>query len=197
MHKMRVAIVVNVALMGSLMFMNTGCRTAAGGWRWPWQEDRATMNINDPDLIDPELISDSDMVSIFGEDGELVSGARFEDTFDKVNDISFDVVYFTYDSYILPPNEIAKVDQIGQHMNSTPNHVLVIEGNCDERGSNEYNLSLGENRALAIRSYLINMGVSSDRIQTRSFGEENPAVMGMDESAWRMNRRGEFSLFQK
>jgi len=197
MHKMRVAIVVNVALMGSLMFMNTGCRTAAGGWRWPWQKDRATMNINDPELIDPELIADSDMVSIFGEDGELVSGARFEDTFDKVHDVSFDVVYFTYDSYVMPPNEIAKVDRVGQHLNSTPNHVLVIEGNCDERGSNEYNLSLGENRALAIRSYLVNMGVAPDRIQTRSFGEEKPAVMGMDESAWRMNRRGEFSLFQK
>ena len=75
--------------------------------------------------------------------------------------------------------------------------MTVIEGNCDERGSNEYNMSLGENRAIIIRNYLIQSGISADRIQTRSYGEEKPAVMGSDESAWSRNRRGEFAIFQK
>ena len=128
----------------------------------------------------------------------LVGGeTSFRDMYQPVTDVVFEPVYFTLDSYSLPPNEIAKITMVGQHLNATPNHVLIVEGNCDERGSDEYNLSLGENRALAVRSFLVNMGVAADRIQTVSFGEEKPAVVGNDESAWRMNRRGEFALFQK
>ena len=198
MYKMRVALIINMVLMSSLVFMDTGCKSANGGWRWPWQKDRV-LGLGAEDG-GPELLADdgfNDIDNIFGEDGSLVSGARFEDTCEPVHDVIFEPVYFTYDSYVLPPNEIAKVDMIGEHLNSNANHVLVVEGHCDERGSNEYNLSLGENRALAVRSYLVNMGVAPDRIQTRSFGEEKPAVTGMDESAWGMNRRGEFALFQK
>ncbi len=198
MYKVRVAIIVNIALVSSLVFMDTGCRTKAGGWRWPWQKDRAIeLGVGGEEMLDPELLTESDILGVYDESGALVSGARFEDTYEQVQGIGFDAVYFTYDSYVLPPNEIAKVDMVGQHLNSNAGHVLVVEGHCDERGSNEYNLSLGENRALAVRSYLVNMGISSDRIQTRSYGEEKPAVMGMDESAWGMNRRCEFALFQK
>ena len=74
---------------------------------------------------------------------------------------------------------------------------MVVEGNCDERGSNEYNMSLGENRALAVRSHLVNLGISADRIQTRSYGEEKPAVTGTGEEVWHLNRRCEFARFQK
>ena len=198
MHKVRAAIIVNIALVSSLVFMDTGCRTKAGGWRWPWQKDRTMeLGAGGEEMIDPELLTEIDIPGVYDESGALVSGARFEDTYEQVHDVVFDTVYFTYDSYVLPPNEIAKVDMVGQHLNSNMQHVLVVEGHCDERGSNEYNLALGENRALAVRSYLVNMGISPDRIQTRSFGEEKPAVMGMDESAWSMNRRCEFALFQK
>jgi len=198
MHKVRTAIIINVALISSLVFMDTGCRTKAGGWRWPWQKDRSLeLGASGEDLIDPELLTGSDIPGVYDESGALVSGARFEDTYKQVQGVTFNPVYFAYDSYVLPPNEIAKVDMVGQHLNSTPNHVLVIEGHCDERGSEEYNLALGENRALAVRSYLVNMGISPDRIQTRSYGEEKPAVVGFDESAWSMNRRCEFALFQK
>ena len=198
MQKMKVALIVNIALMSSLVFMDTGCRTKAGGWRWPWQKDRSMeLGASGEDMISPELITESDIPGIYDESGALVSGARFEDTYQQVHGVSFQAVYFAYDSYVLPPHEIAKVDAVGQHLIATPGHVLVVEGHCDERGSNEYNLSLGENRALAVRSYLVNMGISPDRIQTRSYGEEKPAVMGSGESAWSLNRRGEFALFQK
>jgi peptidoglycan-associated lipoprotein len=75
--------------------------------------------------------------------------------------------------------------------------VVVVEGHCDERGSNEYNLSLGENRATIVRNYLVQGGISADRIQTRSYGKEKPAVVGNDESAYSLNRRGEFAIYQK
>jgi peptidoglycan-associated lipoprotein len=70
--------------------------------------------------------------------------------------------------------------------------MITIEGHCDERGSEEYNLALGERRAAAVRQYLVDSGVSAGKLDTVSFGEAKPAVQGHDESAWRWNRRGEF-----
>ena len=70
--------------------------------------------------------------------------------------------------------------------------VITIEGHCDERGSEEYNIALGELRARAVKQYLSDLGVSAGRLDVVSFGEAKPAVMGHDESAWRYNRRSEF-----
>ncbi len=70
---------------------------------------------------------------------------------------------------------------------------ITIEGHCDERGSEEYNLALGERRARAVKRYLMDLGVPSSRLDIVSFGEAKPAVMGHDESAWRYNRRSEFA----
>ena len=70
---------------------------------------------------------------------------------------------------------------------------VVIEGNTDERGSEEYNLALGERRANTVKRYFVDMGVPSARLSTVSFGESRPAVQGHDESAWRYNRRADFS----
>ena len=72
--------------------------------------------------------------------------------------------------------------------------VLTIEGHCDERGSQEYNLALGERRAGAVKSYLVDLGVPSSRFQMVSFGESRPAAYGQDEAAWRLNRRSEFRI---
>ena len=70
---------------------------------------------------------------------------------------------------------------------------ITIEGNTDERGSEEYNLALGERRAMAVKRYLVDLGVPDSRLRTVSFGEAKPAVPGHDESAWRYNRRSDFS----
>ena len=71
---------------------------------------------------------------------------------------------------------------------------LVIEGNCDERGTEKYNLSLGERRALAVREYLHNLGVDEHRLKTVTYGAMRPADPGKGESAWKQNRRDEFVL---
>ena len=71
---------------------------------------------------------------------------------------------------------------------------MAVEGHCDERGTEEYNRSLSERRALSIRERLVNLGVSASRVTTEAFGEDKPADLGHDEAAWSKNRRGEFIL---
>ena len=126
-----------------------------------------------------------------------VSERKFEDIYTRCTDVSFEPVYFGFDSTVVPQGELGKIDAVAQHLTSRTDRVVVVEGNCDERGSNEYNMSLGENRAIIVRNYLVQNGIAADRIQTRSYGEEKPAVDGHDESAWSRNRRGEFAIFQK
>ncbi|MGB1726310.1 MAG: OmpA family protein, partial [Limisphaerales bacterium] len=79
-------------------------------------------------------------------------------------------------------------------LRQAPNARLEIQGNCDERGTEEYNRALGERRALSIRDILVERGVSADRIRTMTLGEDRPADPSLTESAYRLNRRGEFVL---
>lgn len=108
----------------------------------------------------------------------------------------FAPVYFAYDSSVIESSERSKIEAVADALRASASKRLVIEGHCDERGSNEYNLALGERRALAIRAYLIGLGISADRIQTRSYGEEQPVAFGHNEEAWRLNRRGEFVIIE-
>lgn len=117
---------------------------------------------------------------------------RFEDTRERVTDAGLEALYFTFDSYTLPTDELAKADAAADYLNANPTHVMIIEGHCDERGSNEYNLSLSEQRAIGVRDYMTAYGIDPARIQTRAFGEEKPAVPGLDEESHRLNRRAEF-----
>lgn len=108
---------------------------------------------------------------------------------------TFESVYFAYDSSQVSSSERSKIEAVAQYLKQDPSKAVIIEGHCDERGSREYNLALGERRALAIRSYLAGLGIGAERIQTKSLGEEMPAILSHDESAWSKNRRGEFVLY--
>ena len=123
------------------------------------------------------------------------SEAKFDDLYAKCTDVDFAVVYFGFDSTVIPQGELGKVDLVAEHLKAKSERVVVVEGNCDERGSNEYNLTLGENRAIIVRNYLVQNGIAESRIQTRSYGEERPAAEGHDESAWALNRRAEFGIY--
>jgi len=103
-------------------------------------------------------------------------------------------VLFDFDSAVVKGGEKAKVDTVAAHLQANPLHAVKVEGHCDERGTEEYNRSLGERRALAVREALIAAGIAADRVDTISFGEDKPAVPGHDEAAYRQNRRGEFIL---
>lgn len=102
-------------------------------------------------------------------------------------------VLFDFDSSAVKGSEQSKVDAVAAYLQNAPGNVaLLVEGHCDERGTEEYNRSLGERRALALREALASKGVSPMRVTTRSFGEDRPAVQGSNEAAYRLNRRGEF-----
>jgi peptidoglycan-associated lipoprotein len=130
-----------------------------------------------------------------GVDGDYPLGARTEDGI-PVTDVKFESVLFAYDSFQIDSSEISKIEPVADYMKQNSGVRLVLEGNCDERGSREYNMSLGEYRALAVRAHLIGLTVDGSRIQTRSFGEESPLDPGHSEEAWRVNRRVEFKLFR-
>lgn len=108
----------------------------------------------------------------------------------------FTPVYFGYDSSHVRPQDQSAIEEVADHLRSNPNQGVIVEGHCDERGSREYNMALGERRALAVRAYLIGLGLEPSRIQTKSMGEESPVALGHDENSWRQNRRAEFILFE-
>ncbi len=112
-------------------------------------------------------------------------------------DLKVENILFDYDSAQINESERAKVESAASILKSNSGVDVIIEGHCDERGSAEYNMALGERRALAVRAALINLGIDGNRIQTRSYGEERPVATGHDESAWRLNRRGEFVFFDR
>ena len=103
-----------------------------------------------------------------------------------------DRIHFDYDKYEVKSEFTKCLDQIAAYMTRHPEYVLLIEGHCDERGTPEYNLTLGENRAQAAARYLLQRGMPNERIVTKSLGESQPLALGHDESAWRLNRRCEF-----
>jgi len=103
------------------------------------------------------------------------------------------MVYFAFDSSDLDEYARASLRQTADTLQGNSDMVIQIEGYCDERGTNEYNIALGARRAKAVRQFLMEIGVSGDRITTISFGEENPVDPGHSEEAWAKNRRAEFA----
>ena len=142
-------------------------------------------DLSDLDVLDPRALGDKEFA--LGPRGEFGT---------PVTDVSFENVAFPFDSFQIADSERGKIEAVADYMARSTDVAAVVDGHCDERGSREYNLSLGEHRALAVRAYLISLGVAGDRVQTRSFGEEQPLNAGHEESSWRQNRRGEFSLFR-
>ena len=102
-------------------------------------------------------------------------------------------VYFAYDSDELSPDAIAALESNATWMRTNAGVRVLIEGNTDERGTLEYNLSLGARRANAVRNHLIRLGIPAAQLETISYGEDQPADAGHDETAWARNRRCDFA----
>ena len=100
-----------------------------------------------------------------------------------------DRVLFGYDSSELDDDDRSVLDNQAKFLNQNPSLKVTIEGHCDERGTREYNLALGEKRASAVKDYLISVGINSERISVVSYGKERPQVLGSNKAAWSMNRR--------
>ena len=100
-------------------------------------------------------------------------------------------VYFAFDKSDLDAASVAVLEQHAAWLNANANAGITIEGNCDERGSREYNLALGQRRADSVRDFLVERGVNANRIDTVSFGEERPVCTGSGEACWAQNRRSD------
>ncbi len=112
----------------------------------------------------------------------------------EVSSKKFRSVYFEFDQSALQRQAKQDLNHNAQALRERANTRIEIQGNCDERGTEEYNLALGMRRAETAKRYLVDLGISPSRIDTISFGEENPAVRGHSESAWARNRRDDFVI---
>ena len=184
-----------LAVCGALAFAVTGCKyddVAEGG------DVAGGGDVQTVDTNDGAGAGASDIDTVLGQDGKPATELKFDQdpNYTRCTDVDFAPVYFAFDASNLKDSELAKIEAVAQHLQANPTRVVMVEGNCDERGSNEYNLTLGELRAGSVRDYLLRLGIAENRVQTKSYGEEKPAVAGSGESVWAKNRRGEFAIFQ-
>ncbi|MDD3618490.1 MAG: OmpA family protein [Desulfobulbaceae bacterium] len=105
-------------------------------------------------------------------------------------------VYFDFDSSSIRPDQVERIEFNGDFLKENPAIRIRIEGNCDPRGTKEYNLALGERRAQSAKRYLVNLGIDESRMDTISWGEEKLLLHGHDEISWAQNRRDDFVIIQ-
>jgi len=105
-------------------------------------------------------------------------------------------INFDFDQFTLSAEARSILGNNAKYLQANSDTNVVIEGHCDARGSDEYNLALGESRALAAKNYLVSLGIDAKRLSVISYGEEKPLVMGDGESAWAQNRRAEFKAIK-
>ena len=103
-------------------------------------------------------------------------------------------IYFDFDQSSIRGDQIPSMEHNGSYLKSNPSKSVLIEGNTDDRGTNEYNLAMAERRAVAARSYLVEFGIEDSRIRTVSYGEERPLFTGQSEDDYAHNRRDDFIL---
>ncbi|MDR1026003.1 MAG: peptidoglycan-associated lipoprotein Pal [Lactobacillus sp.] len=129
--------------------------------------------------------------SAFNSNGGLFGGSECDsrEARDFMHDAE-DRVYFAFDSSSLSSDAVEALDTQVKWLKKNEKINVVVQGHCDERGTREYNLALGERRANAIKQYLVSQGVASNRVSTISYGKERPEVLGNNEAAWAKNRRG-------
>jgi len=133
-----------------------------------------------------------------GNVGDPTQGIKaspdFKDWFPNPNEFKDLTVFFDYDKHNVKPSEVAKLKEVARRMKTFQGKALRIEGHCDERGTEEYNRSLGDKRAQSIREFLASEGFDPTMMPTITFGEDKPADPGHSESAYSKNRRGELVL---
>lgn len=170
-------------MVGGLIFVGSGCGSVR-------KVAKSTLVEQEETLIAPEE------AAIIGEDIPLTELP--EDEFVEPESVGvegiFEDIHFDFDKAIIRPVDQPVLDRIAEWLKQHPEVNLMIEGHCDERGSNEYNMALGEQRALSVRRYLISLGIEPNRLFTISYGEEKPIDPRHNEEAWAKNRRAHFRI---
>ncbi len=103
-------------------------------------------------------------------------------------------IHFAFDSYLLSDQARQILAEKAEYLSTNADITVTVEGHCDDRGTSEYNIALGERRAESVRRFLVNLGIDTNRLNIISYGEERPIAMGHDEDSWAKNRRAQFSV---
>lgn len=149
-----------------------------------------TGGFGETDLNDGTSIYGGGSGSAYGDDwGDLTAPAA------RQKFINEDI-YFLFDSTTLSTEARQALDMKAKWMQANPGSTVIIEGHCDNRGTAEYNLALGEARAITVKNYMVALGISANRMEVVSYGEERPLVDGDGETAWARNRRAHFAFPQ-
>jgi peptidoglycan-associated lipoprotein len=193
-----VGLILCFALL-SVLTLSTGCTRKAKPIGPEFNDDISVTRVVEP-TPEPDRVSDTDS-GLGARAGRGIGESDIAIPDDSrarqlvvINEISGKLkpIYFDYDRATLKSEAKAQLERNANVLKENPKVNCQIEGHCDERGDREYNLALGEKRALAARRYLISLGINPDRIFTISYGEERPVSDGENESAWKLNRRDEF-----
>ncbi len=173
-----------------IIFIVTAVLSACGGRKVAVEDDVSA---------EPAIVVTGEAGSSALEGDGSLSGSSLDDETVEADEtlslLNQRVVYFEYDSSSLTAEGEAVVQAHAQYLGGAPGTQVILEGHADERGTREYNLSLGEDRAQSVAAMMRGSGVNGDDIQTISYGEERPVSLGSDESAWSLNRRVEI-LYQ-
>lgn len=103
-------------------------------------------------------------------------------------------IHFAFDSFLLSDQARQLLNSKAEYLRTNPEITVTVEGHCDDRGTSEYNIALGERRAESVKTFLVNLGIGTHRLNTVSYGEERPIAMGHDEDSWAKNRRAQFVI---
>lgn len=185
---------MHLRLLGQALVMAGAATLAACGGATGTVEDTA-----------PDTDAQADTAITSGTGDDSVTGTAAAGTGDDVGSteipehplddaesgLTARTIYFEFDSSDIPESERSTIEAHASYLSQHPGAQVVLEGHADERGSREYNIALGEQRADAVRRLMTILGASSQQIRVISYGEERPASMGHDESAWQLNRRVE------
>jgi peptidoglycan-associated lipoprotein len=156
------------------------------------ERDKPKTSPDEIEGIPGEDINKADM-----SDNDRQRSRNWDDAFaDTTPDSDKRDIYFEYDSYEIKSDSESLLESLVVWLNNNKDVKITVEGHCDNRGANEYNLALGERRAMAVKNYLVFSGISADRVTVLSYGEERPACRDNSESCYRKNRRAHLDLPQ-
>lgn len=159
----------------------------------------ATETQSQPVVTEEDLTSGNDTTTVDLDQGRGIDEKAISDMdIEEINSKEFlKNVYFEFDQYNLTDNAIQQLEQNGHWLLDNTSVKVIIEGHCDERGTEEYNIALGERRANTAREFLIRMGVNASRMTTVSYGESRPMRDEANEIAWSLNRRAHFRVYAR
>ncbi len=157
------------------------------------QVDTSEVLVEESAMAEKEMIDPVTGLPLEGYNAEAVSNYNSNVPAGTQKDLVTNIgdrVFFGYDRSDITPEGRQALERQARWLQQYPSINIIVEGHADERGTREYNLALGDRRAVAVRNYLVALGVSPSRIRTISYGKERPAVAGSNPSAWAQNRRG-------